>query len=76
MVHRYDRKARLRVRSEGSDLLASFVVFLFLRRQEIVGQFAVLNVQFFILTKEFRPLLRHFVVHPNSVNAEVAAGEF
>uniref|UniRef100_A0A7S0N2P1 Mediator of RNA polymerase II transcription subunit 8 n=1 Tax=Pyramimonas obovata TaxID=1411642 RepID=A0A7S0N2P1_9CHLO len=41
--------------------------------QDMIGQFAVLNVQFFILTKEFRPLLRHYVVHPNSVNAEVAA---
>mmetsp|Transcript_38211 Transcript_38211/g.53046 ORF Transcript_38211/g.53046 Transcript_38211/m.53046 type:complete len:207 (-) Transcript_38211:109-729(-) len=41
--------------------------------QDMVGQLAVLNVQFHNLTNEIRPVLKHYSVQPTSVNAEVAS---
>lgn len=43
-------------------------------RNETLGQFAVLNVQIQNLTSEMRPLLKHYLAHPCSVSAEIAAG--
>lgn len=44
-------------------------------RSEVLGQFAMVNVELLKLVDDIKPILRMYVVYPKNVNAENAPGK-
>jgi len=45
-------------------------------RSEVLGQFAMVNVELLNLVEDIKPILKMFVVYPKNVNAENATSTF
>lgn len=48
------------------------LVFLFSDRQDILGQFSMVNLELFNIVEDIKKVSKAFVVHPKYVNAENA----
>lgn len=54
-------------------LFVNFFFFWVLTRQDILGQFSMVNLELFNIVEDIKKVSKAFVVHPKNVNAENAA---
>lgn len=45
-------------------------------RQDVVGQFSMVNLEFYKLVEDIKKVSKAFVVHPKNVNAENATSKW
>jgi hypothetical protein len=58
------------LRNANSRILHAFTTQPSLKWSEVLGQFAMVNVELLNLVEDIKPILKVFVVYPKNVNAE------
>ena len=53
-----------------SSLVYCFNIFVFCIRQDILGQFSMVNLELFNIMEDIKKVSKAFVVHPKNVNVE------
>jgi len=61
----------------GSNCPVDFNLLLFVgARQDVLGQFSIVNLELFNIVEDIKKVSKAFVVHPRNVNAENATSEY